>query len=54
LDGIEGKHLEDRMREEVIALNKIKIGYLKMFPKAVEIWKNETTGIWNDMTFFFS
>jgi hypothetical protein len=42
------------MREEVIASNRIKIGYLKMFPKAVEIRKNETTGIWNGMTLFFS
>jgi hypothetical protein len=44
LDGIEGKLLEDRMREEFVASNKMKNGYLRIFPKAVEIGKNETSG----------
>jgi hypothetical protein len=42
------------MREEVIASNKIKSGYLGIFPKAVEIGKNETTRTLIDMTPFFS
>jgi hypothetical protein len=39
LDGIEGKHLEDRIEEEFVASNRIENGYLRIFPKAVEIWK---------------
>jgi hypothetical protein len=32
------------MREEFIASNKTKNDYLRIFPKAVEIGKNETRG----------
>jgi len=32
------------MRKEFLASNKIKKGYLRIFPKAVEVGKDETRG----------